>query len=707
MIQSRILGVRPGHVLITALWLFAVDIAFASDEDAGVAAYVSSMTCQTCHEDIFANWKSSHHNWSLRVAEPSSVLGDFDNTTFEHFGAETRFFRNGEDFKVEITEGTEQPATYDILYTIGVDPLQQVIVEPAPGRLQVLNVAWDTTKQKWFHLQPERAVTPGDGLHWGGAYQNWNSRCADCHSTGFEKRFNSQTKHYDSRWAEANVACESCHGPGSIHVSLVQTDKNETGSGAVVKRSGFAFSASTATPSAGNEMCASCHARRESLTPKSHSVGKPFDDDFNLALLRDDLYFPDGQILDEVFVYGSFLQSKMNQSGVGCIDCHNPHSLALRAEGNALCAQCHTPKGNERFSSSAGLYDSKEHHRHEEGSEGSRCVSCHMPSRTYMVVDPRRDHSFRVPRPDLTLKTGSPNACTQCHQDLSDEDASAHVKAWFPNGQWRKPHFGESFHRQQNGKDGVATELGALVSNPANPEIIRASALDRLRQTSPEDAAALAPAFIGSDSALLRKSAVRALRPLSPVDQAGHLAPLLKDPSRSVRLEAANLLLEGASRFLAPEATPALRSVLAEYTAFLGTMSDMPETHMKIARLAHGSGNIEAGIAALDEALRLDNHLVEAWLALGGIYIAENRLADAENTFLQGLAHEPESINLLQHLGLLYSDLERFDEAVERLEFALELAPDNPQLRLNLSQTYSLGGFTAELEALGRTRAGH
>lgn len=97
----------------------------------------------------------------------------------------------------------------------------------------------------------------------------------------------------------------------------------------------------------------------------------------------------------------------MNAHGVACSDCHDPHSQKLRAPGNAVCAQCHL----------SVKFDVPEHHRHKPGTKGGECASCHMPTVTYMVVDPRHDHAMRIPRPDLSVKLGTPNACNDCHKD--------------------------------------------------------------------------------------------------------------------------------------------------------------------------------------------------------------------------------------------------------------------------------------------------
>ena len=158
----------------------------------------------------------------------------------------------------------------------------------------------------------------------------------------------------------------------------------------------------------------------------------PFLDAYLPALLEPGLYHSDGQIDGEVYEYGSFLQSRMHAASVTCSDCHDPHSLKLRAEGNALCAQCHLP---ERFDLSA-------HHNHEPGSAGAQCVNCHMPTKTYMVVDARRDHSIRVPRPDLSISLGTPNACTPCHADRPAQWAAEAVAGWYPGGRQTTPHYG-------------------------------------------------------------------------------------------------------------------------------------------------------------------------------------------------------------------------------------------------------------------------
>ncbi len=678
VMKALSLGYRMNWQLLAAIALFVAGKAVLASD----FSYVKSQTCRACHEAQYDSWQDSHHAWSMRPATTDNVLGDFNNAAFSTPNQKAIFTRTANTFQVAITENDASSRTFEILYTVGVTPLQQYIVQTEPGKLQTLNFAWDTDSKKWFHLQPEIQPEQGDGLHWTGAYQNWNSRCADCHSTAFKKGYDQQNQRYFSSWVEDNIGCEACHGPGSNHVKLAKTDPSGQ-SLRETPQAGF-----PGTPTASNalqtEQCASCHSRRESLTPASHNITKSFDTSFNLALLRDGLYFPDGQIRDEVFVYGSFLQSKMHQSGVTCLDCHKPHSLKLKAEGDKLCLTCHSQTPNEKFPTASGLYDDPEHHRHKLGSEGAGCVSCHMTARTYMVVDPRRDHSFRVPRPDLSVKTESPNACTGCHKKLTNQEAQNKIETWYPEGRWKSLHFGAVFHAADGTNPKAQEQLAEIVSDPAHAAIVRASALDRLRSTNPETAAAIARHYLADQDPFLRRTSVRALRGLAKIEQAKLLTPLLTDPSKAVRLELAPLLLSGANRHLAPNAAQAAADVIREYTTFLGAMTDMPETHLKIARLAAEVGNQSASIAALEKALELDNNLVEAWLALGSTHVAGNRLEQAEQVFKAGLAREPENISLLHHLGVLYIDANRVDEAVKTLERALALDPDREEVKISL-----------------------
>jgi predicted CXXCH cytochrome family protein len=348
-----------------------------------------------CHEGAYELWVGSDHDNAMDIANEQTVRGDFNDAELEHDGITSRFFRKDDGYFV-LTEGHGGEMTeFEVLYTFGIEPLQQYLISFPGGRLQALSVAWDTEENRWFDLYPESTFSPDDWLHWTRNGQNWNGMCADCHSTNLQKNYDVATDSFDTTWSEIDVSCEACHGPGSLHLAWAEIDPMARPSiedyGLVVNTAGLDSREQV-------DLCAPCHSRDTQLP----------------SLLAEGTYHVDGQIREEVYVWGSFVQSKMYQNGVWCSDCHDAHSLALHKEGNDLCLQCHQ----------AATFDAYEHHFHQktvdgQPSDGALCVKCHMPEQPFMVIDYRADHSIRVPRPDLTKDLGVPNACGQsgCHDD--------------------------------------------------------------------------------------------------------------------------------------------------------------------------------------------------------------------------------------------------------------------------------------------------
>ncbi len=377
----------------------------------GPGAYVANTACLGCHPGEAGAWRSSHHAQAMAVAADSTVLGDFTDATFTHEGVTSRFFRRDGRFFVR-TDGPDGAlADFEITHTFGIAPLQQYLIAMPGGRLQPLQIAWDRVRGRWFRLLPDEKTPPGDVLHWTGRYQTANTMCISCHTTGFEKRYDAVADTFASRWVEPNVSCQSCHGPGERHLEWARRQGDRPAvPPASGPRYGLAVDTRGADAARQVELCAPCHSRRSELTA-TPLPGAPLLDDYLPSRLEAGLYHPDGQQLDEVFVHGSYRQSRMYGAGVTCTDCHDAHSGRPVKQGNALCLQCHAAQPNPRFPRAAGEYDSPAHHFHAPTGAAAQCVSCHMPTRNYMQIQPRLDHSLRVPRPDLSVKLGTPNAC--------------------------------------------------------------------------------------------------------------------------------------------------------------------------------------------------------------------------------------------------------------------------------------------------------
>lgn len=679
---------------------------FAEAASQRAAGFVGSQSCTACHAEATQAWKDSHHAWAWRTPTQDSVLGDFENTSFLHDGVETRFSKRDGRFLVETEGPSGKTEQFEVHSTVGVTPLQQYLIETAPGQLQSFDVVWDSEKRQWYHLYPDQKLPAKDGFHWTGPYKNWNARCADCHATGYEKNYDPRSKSYQSHQSEIAVTCEACHGPAEAHVAWAKDPESfQDTDWQGVDNQGLTFNFQPEDAQAEIELCAACHARRSQLTDSSPLAGTPFDDSYRLALLREGLYFADGQIQDEVYVTGSFLQSKMYARGVRCTNCHEPHSGQLRAQGDAICTQCHNPLGNTDFPTlPKAQYDSSEHHFHDVNSEAARCTSCHMPERLYMVVDGRRDHSFRVPRPDLSDELGTPNACTSCHQDKSNDWAAREIKSRYPKGRMGTAHYGEDLAAARSGDAFASLKLLRLALDRDQPAIVRATALNLMRTTDRLDAGAsnadAVTDLLADPSPLVRASAAQLQESALPAHRAERLVPLLEDSRRAVRIAAAQALIDVNGQLLPQNKRPALRSALAEYRAALLATTDFPETQMNLARLASRTGNQPAAVAALQNALELDPQHLEAWRSLGSLQHAMGQSSQAEATFHLALAELPDAGDLHRLLGLLYAERGDYARAAASLQRAVALLPNDARLLYNLSLSLQRGGRQVEAEAV-------
>jgi predicted CXXCH cytochrome family protein len=625
--------------------------AVAQTDNVSVPEYVGSETCVGCHEETAQAWEGSHHALAWALPSEDSVLGDFDGATHEHKGVISQFFRRDGDFFVS-TEGEKNTSrVYKVEGVAGIAPLQQVLLETEPGRFQSFDVAWDVEREEWYHLYPDQDLPPDDGLHWTGPYKNWNARCAECHATGFEKNYSLQTRTYASGQAEIGVGCEACHGPGAAHLEWAKAPDAydpATDAAKAITAKGLTVDLSAASPEPQIQLCAGCHSRREAFGDGNPVPGTPFHDSYRLSLLRNGLYHADGSIRDEVYVYGSFLQSKMYARGVRCTDCHEPHGAQLKAEGNAVCTQCHSPAGNPRFPTlRQAAYDDPAHYFHEPGTAGAACVSCHMIERVYMGIDGRRDHSFRVPRPDLSAETGAPNACTDCHADREPAWASAEIVRRFPDSAGRGPHFSQTFAEAWREPGSVQDSLIDIAEDTSLPAIIRASALELLTVAPSEGIAARTAPLLEDEDPLVRGAAVAAQRGAPAMSRVQTLVPLLDDPIQAVRIATAREMLDLPIARLPPRTATAMQKAMEEWQASSFAKADYPEAHLVMGGAALVMRNPQAASAAFREAVRLDPQRVEAWTMIIRIHAALGDKAGALRASEDAIAANPKNETLL------------------------------------------------------------
>jgi predicted CXXCH cytochrome family protein len=639
------------------------------------ARYVGSERCRTCHAKQYDAWRGSHHAEAMRPVRDGTVLGDFQDAVLSHRGKTWRFFRRGEKFMVRAEGPDAELQEYEVTHAFGVEPLQQYLVAFPGGRLQALSAAWDTRARRWFYVNPGPDAPPCDWLHWTRPGQGWNGMCADCHSTAVQKRYDPETDTYQTTWSEIMVGCEACHGPGSRHVAWAE--QPATGRPALENAALVVRTSKLAGPELVG-LCAPCHARRSQFADQGTPGGELLDR-YVPALLSTGVFHPDGQIQDEDFEWQAFTQSKMYANGVRCLDCHDAHSGKRREDGNALCTRCHRVE----------TYDVASHHFHRPEWKGKPsaavlCVSCHMPGQNFMRVHLRRDHSMRVPRPDLTAALGVPNACSTagCHSDRSLSWVQQKYDGWY--GKTRKPHYGTVLAAGRRRGPGAEKDLAELAWDSRQPTVARASALELLAAYPGSVARAALERALSDPEPLVRATAAQRVPGGAP-DLARLLGPLLQDPVRAVRSQAA-ARLAGAPALTLTEAQRKTQSAaLEEYVQAQRYMSDLPSGPYNLGNLYTAEGRPAEAERQYRRALAIDDQLYAAKANLAMLLAGQGRLEEAEALLREVRAERPREAGLAFNLGLLLAERGELDEAEKMLRAALDADPRMAAAAYNLA----------------------
>lgn len=688
-------------------------VAAGADKEAP-AQFVGSVACARCHQVEHREWTGSHHSAAMQEAAGATVKGRFDGATLTHHGVQTTFFRRDGKFWIRTDGPNGTLADFEAKYTFGIYPLQQYLIELPGRRLQAFGIAWDARPsgeggQRWYHLYPDRKLGAGDPLHWTGVDQNWNYQCAWCHSTNLRKNYDPEKRSFNTEWSEISVGCEACHGAASKHIAWASQSPTERAPTQGAKGFDVAFEKHSAghwqwdsaglparsLPKLASKeitVCAGCHSRRGQFSDSQSEV-KKLSDAFRIFRIETPLYHVDGQQRDEVFEYGSFLQSKMHAAGVTCSHCHNPHTGKIRRSGNEICLQCHA----------GGQFDVPEHHRHTSGSTGAICVSCHMPTSLYMGVHARHDHSMRLPRPDRTISLGTPNACNQCHTNKTAEWAMDAIKSWLPTPKPGFHTFAEAFHAGDQGAPGAQDALIKVVEDDSMPGIVRASALARLgRYPSRKVGVIIARALQMADPEV-RSAALSAVSRAGPTASSALLVPLLKDETRLVRMEAARGLAGDAERSLSLEDKQLFDKALTAYVAAQMFNAERPESHTNLGQLYARRGMVAQARASFKEAIAIDPAFDAAIASLADLERAVGDEQAAEAILQQSLQRSPRSATLLHAFGLSLVRQRRYEQALGMLAEAAALAPDEP--RFSYVYAAALHGAGRKQEAVDILKA--
>ncbi|HYK44829.1 MAG TPA: cytochrome c3 family protein [Parafilimonas sp.] len=665
-------------LLLGLFILFYCCVESTKPEVATPPTYVGSEKCQSCHGKEYNSYLTSDHFHAMDSALPRSVKGDFNNSFFVYYGDTSFFYKKGDQYYVRTTDSTHKKKEFLISFTFGWRPLQQYLVSFPDGRIQALPFCWDTRPkeqggQRWFHIYGKEKIPPGDELFWTGVNQNWNYMCADCHTTDYFKNFDVSNNTFHSSWSEDRVSCESCHGPASKHLEWTEKKyANDSLKGFVINLAGEKVNWKL-NPEKGiaypdkivhNDIligtCARCHARASRLTDY-YFHGQPFLQTHIPSTINTESYYVDGQIKQEDYEYGSFLQSKMYAIGVTCINCHEPHTMQLKASGNQVCYSCHAP---EKF-------DVPEHTHHQVNSTGAQCVNCHMPVTNYMVIDARRDHSIRIPRPDLSAQMNTPNACNKCHTDKSVDWAAKYFLDWYKD-KLPPAHttYAELMYAVSKNTSESEPALNDLLASKNYPAIIQATALERYTFYTPRIVEQIKN-YLQSPDPNLRLNAVHSAANLPQETLLSIVTPLLDDAVISVRTEAMNAIAPFYSQ-LDPDKKQRFDAVMNEYLTIQRNLGDRPESYLNQGIVLAATGKTADAEQAYLFGLKRFPSFVAYYGNLADVYRAENNEEKAKEYLDKGLSIQPGNAELHYAAALWYerkkdrvSGLREFKKAVD------------------------------------------
>ncbi len=645
-------------------------------------AFVGDQKCQSCHAKEYSLWQQSDHFKAMEPANDSTVIGDFNNASITADGVSSKFFRKDGKYFINTQGPDGLNHDYEVLYTFGFKPLQQYLVAFPGGRMQVPRVSWDVNKKKWFHQYAGQKIHHQDWLHWTGGGQNWNTMCASCHSTNLQKNYMADADSFHTTYSVINVSCESCHGPAKNHISFVESEAYRKG-----ERIKHSYLQPVDSPNVIQvNSCVPCHARKADLA--ANIVSSPeIMDNFIPEIPSTEFFHADGQVDDEDYIYTSFLQSKMFHRTVKCSNCHDPHSGKLVLPATLVCMQCHAKK-----------YESFEHTRHEAKLNQVNCVSCHMPGKFYMGNDFRHDHSFRVPRPDLSVKYGTPNACNMCHTDKKAQWASDAVVKWF--GPERKYHFADDLIPGSKGDAASESHLRRLLADTSVPAIVKATAADYLRNIPTLTALNALLQALKNPDAQVRYRALRSL-PSFPYEQwKDAAAPMFDDKVKAVRIAAADLFLQVPVEQIPVDYRNSFSSAKQELQQYLMYQADFSVGNVMIGDFYYRLNDQMSAEKYYKRALKKDSLMNYVRFNLSSLYNSQGRNEEALKVLMEARASDASNPRVYYNLALLYVEMKDYKKAMENFGKTISLGSDDPRVYYNygiLNQQTGNFGFAEKI----------
>jgi tetratricopeptide (TPR) repeat protein len=606
--------------------------------------FIGARACGECHKKQLQRWQKDWHARALNPATPAVVVGRFDGAHFKGTSSEAQMRRvapSGEGGSrrtgyVMRTAGPDgETADFAVDWVIGGKRMQDTVTVFPDGRWQVLPVYYHVTgRGAWVDYTEAKqgVVGPSHPFFWTNWRRNANHECLDCHTTGLRVRFDRPGQRLTTEFADAGVACESCHGPGGRHAeSMDKADIVHPGK---------------ADPQVALSLCAQCHGPRNPLFPMldyNHrfAAGERYEDHFQPLVVvngagRSGDYFADGRPKTSSFEYQALLQSACFRKGqLTCLTCHSaPHEdhgpnelkLAKGASGSALadasCKGCHPQVAAQ----------AAQHARHRSAAATS-CVACHMPKVVQGVLDQFADHAIDIPNPGNTERHGIPSACGLCHEDKSAAALQADVERLWPGvaaRQERRLRLADAIDEQTAEHSRPA--LLAVLADEQEAETLRGAAALLLAQRFPRGAAAALLPLLTHSGVLLRAQGIEALGFAKAHEASSAIAARAHDPALGVR-QAAALVLKTLDD---PRSEAAARELASDPQS-----AGLMQPHYVLAQLAFRRGDLSTAAVELERAADRVPYFTDALLGLSALYLQRGQLDLARARVAEALFFDP------------------------------------------------------------------
>ena len=660
---------------LTIAIAFFVIFAFSYPHHSFSGEYAGSISCRECHQRFYDLWSASRHGLAMQPYT-TEFAGTQLTSQQQEITIGKYTYRADINRGLVIEKGPEGVKEYGIEHVLGGKNVYYFLTPLDKGRLQTLPVAYDVNKKEWLdtaasgvrHIPGRQPEQP---FNWKDWPYTFNTACYSCHVSQLSTNYNPEEDTYHTVWEEPGINCETCHGPGSEHNRVAR----ETPKGQPLTDMKI-ISSKTMTTEERNDLCSSCHAKAIPLALQ-YQPKERFFDHFDLVLLENPDYYPDGRDLGENYTYTSWLMSPCAQSGkLDCMHCHTSSGrYRFKKENfNDACMPCHADKVNHPT----------EHTRHPVEGSADRCISCHMPTTSFARMN-RSDHSMLPPAPSATIAFKSPNACNLCHTDRDAAWADQYVR------KWRKRDYQEpvlqraSLIEAARRRDwSTLPEMLEYITRKDRDVVFAASLIRLIPPSRDEKHLAALLAAVKDSSPLIRAAAVESLGLMPSAESLQALVEATGDEFRLVRIRAAGGLLQFPQKTVQRSYAEQLRKANREYLAFIMARPDQWTSHYNMGNYYLNRGEPEKAVEFYGSALMREPGAVMVMVNASIAYSKTGRNDKAEQELKKALNVSPDNPAALFNMGLLKAEQKDLREAEDYLLKAISEDPQMAQAAYNL-----------------------